>query len=261
MTETQALTLKDLFYRIKQFYYGAGDHPFSSAHRSAGDAAEYIAALKEAEAMLTLPDTGRVLAADAERMLLYTAALTREALTEGNIRLAGDVSALGVKLVGVYVFPCIGRRRFWKKCVLPFREEHGAGYFAEQEADFLSRPSAALLLRPSFSRKEGYYYDDDADEALKLSHPVVYALFVALGMFLFLGSIVGFGLVSRFGFSAGSPWLILGYLGAAAFGAGLYSLSMTFIRQYIGHLLTLLFSVGGALAMVLSLVLHFALAV
>lgn len=260
MTEKQALAFKDLFYRIKQFYYGASDHPFSSAHRSSGDAAEYIAALKEAEENLSLPEAGRPLADDAAEMFSYTARLTREALADGNIRLAGDAAALGVQLVGVYTFPCMKRQRFWKKCVLPFREKHSEDLFAEVEADFLSRRSATLWLRPSFSHGEGYYYDDDADESLRSSHPVVYALFILLGILLFLGSVTLFGLVSGLGLHITSFWMILGYAGAAALGVGLYSFAMTFIRQYMGHLLTISLSVCGVLAIVFSFVLHFVFA-
>lgn len=260
MTEKQALAFKDLFYRIKQFYYGASDHPFSSAHRTSGDAAEYIAALKEMEESLSRSDAGRPLADDAARMFSETSRITREALAEGDIRLAGDVAALGVQLVGVYTFPCIKRQRFWKKCVLPFREKHGEGFFAEVEADFLSRRSATLWLRPAFSHGEGYYYDDDADESLKLSHPVVYTLFVVMGVLLFLGSIAAFGLISGLGLGITSFWMILGYAGAAALGVGLYSFAMTFIRQYMGHLLTISLTVCGVLAMIFSFVLHFVFA-
>ena len=52
-----------------------------------------------------------------------------------------------------------------------------------------------------------------------------------------------------------SPYLILGYLGAAAFGVGLYSLAMTFVRQYMGHLLTLLLGLGGLSAMIAAILL------
>ena len=52
-----------------------------------------------------------------------------------------------------------------------------------------------------------------------------------------------------------SPFLILGYLGAAAFGVGLYSLVMSLVHQYMGHALTLLLLLGGALSMLLSILL------
>lgn len=255
MTEATALELKDLFFRIKQFYYGVGDRNESVTETTAGEASEYIAALREAEVTLTAPDAeaARPLPADAAVMLLTLCREARVALTEKNVRLAGDLAALGVRLVGVYTFPNMGRRRFWDKCVLPFREKHGEAFFAAEEAEFLSGAPSVLRLSPSFLRREGRYYDDDADEALKLAHPVLHTAFTVLGVLLFLGAIVGFGLVSRLALGVSSPWLVLGYFGAAALGVGLYSLAMTFIRQYMGHFLTVLLSVGGALLVALSL--------
>jgi hypothetical protein len=253
MTENQALFLKDVLFRVKQFYYGVSDKPLSAAQMTAGEATEYVAALKEAEQSLCLPDRGRVLPPDADTMLLQLCKLTREALLDKNIRLAGDLSALGIRLLGVYTFPCMGRKRFWEKCMTPFREKHGEHFFAAQEEMFLAGENTALRLRPSFLHQEGRYYEDDADEALSVAHPVLHSVFLVLGVLLFLGSIVGFGFFAGAGLSLSSPWLILGYLGAGAFGAGLYSLAMAFIHQYMGHTLTLLLSVGGALAVLLSL--------
>ena len=255
MTEAQALALKDIFYRVKQFYYGVSEKPLSAANMTAGDSAEYIAAMKEAEATLFLPDKGRQLPADAAPMLSHTCTLVREALVEKNVRLAGDLSALGLHLIGVYTFPSMGRARFWQHCMLPFREKHGADFYAAYEAEFLSGAPTALRLRPSFARAEGRYYEDDADEGLKLAHPVLYWTFVVLGILCFFGSIVGFGFLAGAGLALSSPYLILGYLGAAAFGVGLYSLAMTFVRQYMGHLLTLLLGLGGLSAMIAAILL------
>ncbi len=255
MTENQALVLKDVLFRIKQFYYGVSDKPLSAAQMTAGEATEYVAALKEAEATLFVPEKGKTLADDADVMLLHLCELIREALLDKNIRLAGDLSALGVRLLGVYTFPCMGRARFWKKCMTPFREKHGEHFFAALEELFLAGENTALCLRPSFSHKEGRYYEDDADEALSVAHPILHGFFLLLGVLLFLGSVVGFGFFAGAGLSLSSPWLILGYLGAGAFGVGLYSLAMTFIHQYMGHTLTLFFSLGGALLILLSLLL------
>lgn len=255
MTEAKALEFKDLFFRIKQFYYGVGDRNESVTETTAGEASEYIAALREAEAALDAPDTddSRPLPPDASGMLFTLCREARVALTEKNVRLAGDLAALGVRLLGVYTFPNMGRRRFWDKCMLPFREKHGEEFFVAEEAEFLAGAPTVLRLSPSFARKEGRYYDDDADEALKLAHPVPHTAFTVLGVLLFLGAILGFGLVTRLALGVSSPWLVLGYFGAAALGVGLYSLAMTLIRQYMGHFLTVLLSVGGALLIALSL--------
>ena len=255
MTEQQALELKDIFFRIKQFYYGVSDKPLSAANLTAGDSAEYIAALKDAETALFAPANGKPLDDDADGMLQKLCAETRTALTEKNIRLAGDLSALGVRLVGVYTFPYMKRADFVRKCLVPLREKHEIPLFAEEEEAFLSKRERPIRFSPSFAPREGRYYEDDADEALKLSHPILYAMFVLLGMLLFAGSIAGFGVLAGVSLSLSSPWLILGYLGAGAFGVGLYSFLMAFVHQYMGHALTVFLSVSGALSMLLSVLL------
>lgn len=255
MTEKQALALKDIFFRIKQFYYGVSDKPLSAANLTAGDSAEYIAALKTAEETLFLPDGGKPLDDDADGMLRTLCTETRTALTEKNVRLAGDLASLGVRLIGVYTFPFMKRSDFVRKCLIPLREKHEISLFEAEEQAFLKKSSRPFRLSPSFAPREGRYYEDDADEALKLAHPFLYALFVALGVLLFAGSIVGFGLFAGLALAVSSPWLILGYLGAAALGVGLYSLLMSFVHQYMGHTVTLLLTVSGALAVLLSLLL------
>ena len=62
-------------------------------------------------------------------------------------------------------------------------------------------------------------------------------------------------IVAGMALSLSSPWLILGYFGAFAFGIGLYSLSMAWVHQYMGHIPTALLTVLGALCMFLSLLL------
>lgn len=255
MTEKQALALKDIFFCIKQFYYGVSDKPLSAANLTAGDSAEYIAALKTAEATLFLPSEGKETDKDAEGMLRTLCVETRAALSEKNIRLAGDLAVLGIRLIGVYTFPYMKRSDFVRKCLIPLREKHELSLFEAEEAAFLAVPSRPFRLSPSFKSREGRYYEDDADEALKLAHPVLYAFFVLLGVLLFAGSVVGFGLIAGLGLSVSSPWLILGYLGAAAFGVGLYSLLMAFVHQYMGHALTRLLLILGGGFILLSLLL------
>lgn len=253
MTERQSAELKDLFFRIKQFYFGVSDKPLSAANLTVGEASEYIASIKEAENTLFLPEAGKQLSPDADEMLSALCREIRVALTEKNVRLAGDLSALGVRLLDVYTFPFMNRRRFFRLFVLPLREKHEIRLFEAQEASFLAQRELPLRLSPSFARREGRYYEDDADEALKIAHPVLYYLFVVLGVLLFCGTIAGFGVLAGVVLSLSSPALILGYLGAAAFGVGIYSLAMAFVRQYMGHTLTLLLSVLGAVLMALSL--------
>lgn len=256
MTQSQALTLKDIFYRIKQFYFGVSDKPLSAADLTAGDASEYLALLKQARSACFAPEEGAKLPADADEMLGAVVDEVLAALCDKNFRFAGDLAALGVRLLGVYSFPNMSRARFWRTCMLPLRDKHGDGLFAAQEERFLSGKSTALRLRPSFARAtEGRYYEADADEALALAHPVLYRAFVLLGVILLFGAVIGFGLLAGVGLSLSSPWLILGYLGAFAFGVGLYSLAMAWVHQYMGHLPTALCTLLGALCMAVAILL------
>lgn len=256
MTERQALELKDVFYRIKQFYFGVSEKPLSAANLTSGEASEHVAVLKEAEDTLFLPEQGRALPPDGDRMLRRACIYIREALVDKNIRLAGNLSAFSIRLLGVYLFPYMSRRRFYEKCLLPLREEHGDGLFAEEEADFLSAPSLPLRLRPCFRRtREGYYYEDDADASLKEARPFLHTVFLLLGLLLFVGSIVAYGACAPLIAGGSSVWFLLGYLGAAAFGVGLYSVVLAFVRQYMGQVLTLVLTLGGAVFMVLSVLL------
>ena len=255
MTEKQALALKDIFFRIKQFYYGVSDKPLSAANLTVGDSTEYIAALKEAEGTLFAGGEGKPLDEDADEMLRTLCEEMRQALIDKNVRLAGDLAALGIRLIGVYTFPFMKRADFVRKCLIPLREKHEITLFEEVEAEFLSKSSLPFRLSPSFASREGRYYEDDADEALRVAHPVLYRLFVVIGVLLFAGSVIGFGLLAGLCFSLSSPFLILGYLGAAALGVGLYSLVMAFSHQFMGRALTLFLLASGALFVVLSLLL------
>lgn len=252
MTKEGLYRLKDLFFRIRQFYYGAGHDTIAGAGVDAGEAAEYVAALKDAERECFGGEDG-IAAPDADAMLLYTVKEIRAAFAEKNYRLAGDLSSVGTRLCGVYGFPCLSRKRFWEKQVLPLREKHGDGFFSACEEEFLEGKNASLVLLPDFSgkRSAARYYDEDADAQMLEAHPVLYTLFAALGMLLFIGALLLYGFLLR----TGTAWDILGYLGAGIFGVGLFSLPMAFIHQYMGHALTfsclLLGSVLVALAVML----------
>ena len=249
MTKEKLLELKELFYRVFQFYYGAYRDTIAGAGVDAGEATEYIAALRDAEKNLFNGENE--LSADADEVLLYAVTHIKDALLEKDYRLAGDLSKAATRLCGVYDFPYLSRKRFWKKQVLPLREKHGEGLFSEVEEFFLSGSDASVVLSPSFSTKMrgARYYEEDSDAQLLEAHPVLYTLFAALGMLLFVGAIVLYGVC----FSRGRSLDMLGYLGAALVGTGLFSLSMTFVHQYMGHKLTAaLFALGAILALLAS---------
>ena len=253
MTEKHLFELKDLFFRVRQFYFGAGRDTLVSAGVDKGETAEYVAALKKEEAAIGKEEEGKPLAPDADEMLLYTVTLIKDALLSKDYRMAGDLAELGTRLCGVYVFPAISRKRFFEKQIKPLRDKHGDELFVDQEERFLMEKNAPLVLKPSFStRMRGArYYEEDNDAQMLEAHPVLYALFAALGMLLFVGAIVLYALF----FDGNGALDILGYLGAAVFGTGLFSLSAAFMHQYMGHKLTLSLFAVGTLFVLLSVML------
>ena len=252
MTEKHLFELKDLFFRVRQFYFGAGRDTLASAGVDKGETAEYVAALKKEEAAIG-KEGEKTLAPDADEMLLYTVTLIKDALLSKDYRLAGDLAELGARLCGVYTFPAISRKRFFEKQIVPLREKHGDELFSELEERFLKEKNTSLVLKPSFStRMRGArYYEEDSDAEMLEAHPVLYALFAVFGMLLFVGAIVLYALV----LDGNGALDILGYLGAAAVGTGLFSLSAAFMHQYMGHKLTLSLFAVGAIFVALSVIL------
>ena len=253
MTEKTVQSVKDLFFRVKQFYYGSAERTETALAVSAGEVSEYVSDLKKT-AVACLNEEGEKTAPDAPRLLSRVLTLIAEALLDRNYRLAGDLADMGIRLVGVYRFPYLGRARFVKKVLAPLREKHGISILAEEEAEFLSLPSVPLLLRPSFrtAREEGHYVNEDTDEGLRAAHPLLYFLFVFLGALVFFGAVAGYLAVTSLVLSLSGGFVLLGILGSALLGVGLFSLLMTFVRQYMGHRLTLFFFICGAALIGLS---------
>ena len=253
MTEKSLYELKDLFFRVRQFYFGAERDALASSGVDKGETAEYIAALGQAENACFGKGGAKTLASDADGMLLYTVKTLKSALKERDYRLAGDLAEVGSRLCGVYVFPFISRKRFWEKQIVPLREKHSEELFCALENDFFKEKNTAFALKPSFSTRlrGARYYEEDSDAEMLEAHPVIYTLFAVLGMLLFVGVIVAYALL----LGGNGAWDILGYLGAAVFGAGLFSFPMAFIHQYMGHKLTFSLLAVGALFAALSVLL------
>ncbi len=255
MTEQNIYILKDLFYRVKQFYFGTSDKTLSAANMSSGEASEYIAALKEAEKDLFTENDGSC-PDDADTMLLCALRLIKEALTEKNFRLAGDIADAAVHLSGVYTFPYLSRKRFFDKHLTPLREKHEQAFFSEEEALFLSGENTKIRLRPVFRRPHhaDYYYEEDSDSEMAKAHPILYTLFAVMGILLFVGSIAAYGILTV-ALSLSGAWCILGYFGAILLGISLFSLLMAWIRQYMGHILTVSAFLIGLISITTSILL------
>jgi len=263
MTKENVLYLKDLFYRIKQFYFDTGKNAIVNMGTDVGETREYIAALKEAIASCFSATAKPEIARDADAMLLRACRLILDALAEKDYRLAGDLAAVATRLCGVYIFPCLARRKFWEKYMLPLREKHEAAFFEEEEQAFLAGKNTKLLLIPRFSarRDAARYYEEDSDSEMKEAHPVIYSLFAVVGMLLLVFIVAYYGITVFLGRKFGifqneglsGAWAILGYVGAVLYGTGLFSFLVAWIHQYMGHIITFACLIGGYVMMVASL--------
>ena len=248
MEEKQLLAAKDVFCRIKQFYYGRREGLRVTAAEDVGKTADYLEALKALD--LALADAK----GEAASLVLSCAEKIKEALKDKNFRLAGDLAHLGVRLCGVFDFPFFSRRRFYETVVLPLEDKHGILFFEDEGRAFLSGADIAPLLRPSFAKREESlrYADADADGDFALAHPWLYRLFTVLGLLALALPILLYAVFTRELIGAAK---ILGFLGAAAIGTALDSLLLSFVRQYMGHIATGALSLLGALLVGLSLLL------
>lgn len=98
---------------------------------------------------------------------------------------------------------------------------------------------------PPKEYKDYFYISSDA--AFKTKHPIGYGFLVTLGIVvLLLPSVLFFLLVG-----ADSGWMMLGFVGGFIFGIGLFNLVAIIIKQYLGHLVSIIsFLVGGTMMLV-----------
>ncbi len=102
----------------------------------------------------------------------------------------------------------------------------------------------------------GAYFDPSCDEAFKRVHPVGYLFAVALGITaLMLPAIIYGTWLSRLSGTDGG-WVLLGGIGGFIFGIGLFNYVAIILKQYLGHLVSILcFIVGTALMVIAAAIL------
>ena len=95
------------------------------------------------------------------------------------------------------------------------------------------------------------YFKVSSDDEFKEKHPIGYVFLVILGMAaLFLPSILFCVLVVTLG-ETDSIWVLLGVVGSFVFGIGLFNFVAIIIKQYLGHLVSIMsFLVGGVMMLV-----------
>ena len=94
------------------------------------------------------------------------------------------------------------------------------------------------------------YFYASADEEFKKNHPIGYVFLVILGMAALLLPAICFCLLV--GQGTESRWMILGCAGGFIFGIGLFNFTAIIIKQYLGHLVSIISFVAGGLMMLIS---------
>ncbi|MBP3436327.1 MAG: hypothetical protein J6K61_00260 [Clostridia bacterium] len=253
MEEKKILAVKDVFCRVKQFYYGVSDKRAALYVADTGRTAEYTKALRDLRGIFTPAEQQ----GEAAGYLLACAEQIEEAFAERNFRLAGDLAEAGIRLCGVFDFPYFSRKRFYETVVSPLEERHGVSFFADGGKAFLAGKDKRIALRPVFTQRERHlhYSEENTDADFELAHPWLYRLFLVLGLLVFVLPIVVYAVLVNTLFGGGNGAAVLGFLGAAMLGGGLVSLLMSLIRQYMGRFLTLLLLCGGAILLTVSFML------
>ena len=102
------------------------------------------------------------------------------------------------------------------------------------------------------------FFSPAADFEFKQAHPVGYFFLVLLGVAVFIAPMAGYGFycTRRFGDGEANIWFILGLLGSMSVGVGLFNIVGIIIKQYLGHLVTLVSIVLGFALMALGVYLY-----
>ena len=98
------------------------------------------------------------------------------------------------------------------------------------------------------------YFLATSDDEFKRKHPIGYVFLVTLGLVALMLPVILY-LVFVIPLDINSPWLMLGWVGAFVIGIGLFNFVAIIIKQYLGHLVSILSFAIGSVLIWLSLVL------
>ncbi len=93
------------------------------------------------------------------------------------------------------------------------------------------------------------YFYASSDEDFKRKHPIGYFFLVSLGIAVFIAPMIVYGIyvINTFG-NEGNGWFLMGLFGSMAIGVGLFNFVAIIIKQYLGHLVSIIsFLIGGIL--------------
>ena len=95
------------------------------------------------------------------------------------------------------------------------------------------------------------YFKDSSDDEFKEKHPIGYGFLVILGMTALLLPTILFSVLVVTLVETNSRWVLLGVAGSFVFGIGLFNFVAIIIKQYLGHLVSIVsFLVGGVMMLV-----------
>ena len=136
----------------------------------------------------------------------------------------------------------------------------GGGAFEAGKAP-KKRSDAREPIRPEFYWRlpwedAGSWFTPYADVGFRAEHPVFYWVLTAIMLLLLIAPIGIYFAVwnSRFG-SEMSGWGIAGMIGSFLIALGLINISAAWLKQYLGHIVTLICLGGGAILVALSFML------
>lgn len=102
------------------------------------------------------------------------------------------------------------------------------------------------------------FFNPASDEHFKKKHPVGYVFLVILGLFAFLLPLLTLMVVILNTNAPASAWMVLAFIGCLVMGVGLFNLVAIIIKQYLGHLLTIICLLGGGALIAIACVFTYA---
>ena len=91
------------------------------------------------------------------------------------------------------------------------------------------------------------YFSAASDYEFKEKHPIGYGFLVLLGIVALMLPVILY-LVFVIPYDINSAWMMLGWVGAFIVGIGFFNFVAIIIKQYLGHLVSILsFVIGGVL--------------
>lgn len=118
------------------------------------------------------------------------------------------------------------------------------------------------MRKPKFNKKAPKawlrFFNPVSDAAFKRAHPIGYVVLVIVGLIAFVLPMILYNIIVIDLWDApDSAWILLGLLGCMIMGVGLFNIVAAWIGQYLGHAVTWITLLGGAVFVGASILLMF----